>query len=94
MLNADVQPHERGSSDGRLEADSWIYGCWEADDQPVVCHLSPAASLIVLQTPGESRINEWKPPVSPLPWMNICGYWHVGVNPVMVHVVPCFTLSP
>lgn len=58
MLNADVQPRERErgvgeGGGGRLGADSWIYGCWEADDQPVVCHVSPAASLIVLQSSGE-----------------------------------------
>lgn len=59
MLMCRHQREEEGEgmgegSRGRLGADSWIYGCWEADDQPVICHVSPAASLIVLQTPGES----------------------------------------
>lgn len=47
-----------GGWGGRLGADSWIYGCWEADDQPVVRHLSPAAPLIVLQPPVGGR-NQW-----------------------------------
>jgi len=34
-----------GSLAGR-EADSWIYELWEAGDQPVVCHVSPAGPLI------------------------------------------------
>lgn len=45
---------ETGGSGGRLGADSWIYGGWEADDQPVICHVPPAASLIVPHIPGES----------------------------------------
>lgn len=34
----------------------------------VICHVAPAASLIVLQTPEESGIDEYKPPVLSAPF--------------------------
>lgn len=101
MLNADVQPSERegedggGEGGGRLGADSWIYGCWEADDQPVVRHVSPAAPLIVLQPPLGQR-NQWiealfsSPPPDEYTWMLASGplRWCSNPPPTRFALVP------